>query len=79
MDRDELVENLENIFLQQQKDLYEKNKAFREANTYYVDTYYEFKEKIEKGFVFAHWDGTAETAEKIQDETKATIRCIPND
>lgn len=76
---DELVENLENIFLQQQKDLYEKNKAFREANTYYVDTYDEFKEKIEKGFVFAHWDGTAETAEKIQNETKATIRCIPND
>ena len=79
MDRDELVENLENIFLQQQKDLYEKNKAFREANTYYVDSYDEFKEKIEKGFVFAHRDGTAETAEKIQEETKATIRCIPNE
>ena len=79
MDMDELVENLENIFLQQQKDLYEKNKAFREANTYYVDTYDEFKEKIEKGFVFAHWDGTAETANKIQEETKATIRCIPNE
>jgi prolyl-tRNA synthetase len=28
--------------------------------------------------VFAHWDGTAETAAKIQDETKATIRCLPN-
>jgi prolyl-tRNA synthetase len=56
MKLEELVENLENILLQQQKDLYEKNKSFREANTYYVDTYEEFKDKIEKGFIFAHWD-----------------------
>ena len=48
MKLEDLVENLENILLQQQKDLYEKNKAFREANTYYVDTYDEFKDKIEK-------------------------------
>ena len=61
------------------KDLFEKNKAFREANTYYVNSYDEFKEKIEKGFIFAHWDGTAETAEKIQEDTKATIRCIPDE
>ena len=79
MKLEDLVDNLENILLKQQKDLYEKNKAFREANTYYVDTYDEFKGKIEKGFIFAHWDWTAETAEKIQEETKATIRCIPNE
>jgi len=48
MELENLVDNLENILLQQQKDLYEKNKAFREANTYYVNTYDEFKEKIEK-------------------------------
>jgi prolyl-tRNA synthetase len=48
MKLDELVENLENILLKQQKDLYEKNKAFRETNTYYVNSYDEFKEKIEK-------------------------------
>ncbi|MCF0177248.1 MAG: proline--tRNA ligase, partial [Bacteroidales bacterium] len=43
-----------------------------------VDTYEEFKVEIEKGgFVLAHWDGTAETEEKIKAETKATIRCIP--
>jgi prolyl-tRNA synthetase len=48
MKLDDLVEDLENILLKQQKDLYEKNKAFREANTYYVDTYDEFKENIEK-------------------------------
>jgi prolyl-tRNA synthetase len=46
-----------------------------------VDTYAEFKEKLEKepGFFLAHWDGTAETEELIQQETKATIRCIPLD
>ena len=45
-----------------------------------VDTWDDFKEQIEKGgFITAHWDGTAETEEKIKDETKATIRCIPLD
>ena len=40
----------------------------------------EFKEQIEKGgFILAHWDGTTETEEKIKEETKATIRCIPLD
>ena len=43
-----------------------------------VDTYDEFKEKIEEGgFILAHWDGSTETEEKIKEETKATIRCIP--
>ena len=43
-----------------------------------VDTYEEFKEKIEEGgFILAHWDGTTETEEKIKEDTKATIRCIP--
>ena len=43
-----------------------------------VDTYEEFKEKIEDGvFIMAHWDGTPETEELIKNETKATIRCIP--
>jgi hypothetical protein len=48
MKLEDLVENLENILLKQQKDLYEKNKAFIEANTYYVNSYDEFKDKIEK-------------------------------
>ena len=43
-----------------------------------VDSYDEFKQKIEDGgFILAHWDGTAETEELIKNETKATIRCIP--
>ena len=53
----------------------------REENTYSVDTYDEFKDIIENkgGFVLAHWDGSAETEQKIKNETKATIRCIPLD
>ena len=46
-----------------------------------VDDYNEFKEKInsEGGFFLVHWDGTAETEEKIKTDTQATIRCIPFD
>lgn len=58
------------------------NKALnnRETHTQTVDTYEEFKQKIEEGgFILAHWDGTTETEEKIKEETKATIRCIPLD
>ena len=63
-----------------QQNIYNKALAFREENTFRVDTWNEFKEQIEKGgFILAHWDGTAETEEKIKDETKATIRCIPLD
>ncbi|MCR5710688.1 MAG: proline--tRNA ligase [Bacteroidales bacterium] len=63
-----------------QKNLYDKALAFRDANIRKVDTWEEFKVEIEKGgFLLCHWDGTPETEEKIKDETKATIRCIPSD
>ena len=79
MNIEEFSENIEKMLQNIQSLLLQRNKLFREEHTYYVDSYEEFKEKIEQGFVFAHWDGTAETAEKIQNETKATIRCIPNE
>jgi prolyl-tRNA synthetase len=62
-----------------QKDMFQKALKFREQNTIPVDTWEQFKEVIASkgGFVSAHWDGTPETEEKIKDETKATIRCIP--
>lgn len=64
-----------------QKDLFEKALAFREANTFRVDTWDEFAKAFEGegggGFVLAHWDGTRETEDKISNLTKATIRCIP--
>ena len=46
-----------------------------------VDTYDEFKRVLDDkgGFILAHWDGSPETEERIKNETKATIRCIPVD
>jgi prolyl-tRNA synthetase len=61
-----------------QKNIYRKAYDFRSTRIVTVDTYDEFKEKIEDGlFILAHWDGTAETEERVKEETKATIRCIP--
>lgn len=61
-----------------QQNIYQKALDYRTQHTITVDTYKEFKEKIEDGgFILAHWDGTPETEEKIKEETKATIRCIP--
>lgn len=63
-----------------QENLLKRSKDFRVNNTHSVDSYQEFKEKIDAGgFFMAHWDGTKETEEKIKNETQATIRCIPLD
>ena len=71
---DEVVRLLDDI----QSNLFKKALAHRESMTRTVETYDEFKKEIEKGgFILAHWDGTTETEEKIKEETKATIRCIP--
>jgi prolyl-tRNA synthetase len=62
-------------------DMYAKAMAFREENTYRIDSWDDFVKQFEGegggGFVLAHWDGTAETEAKISEATKATIRCIP--
>lgn len=62
-----------------QENIYRKALDFRTANTRKTDSYEEFKRLLdeEPGFILAHWDGTPETEERIKDETKATIRCIP--
>ncbi|MDR0729205.1 MAG: proline--tRNA ligase [Prevotellaceae bacterium] len=71
---------IEELLPQIQKNIYKKALDFREKNTFIVDSYEEFKQRIENGgFFLCHWDGTAETEEKIKEETKATIRCIPFD
>ena len=63
-----------------QANIYTKALNHRLSMTTKVDTWEEFKAQIEKGgFILAHWDGTTETEEKIKEETKATIRCIPLD
>jgi prolyl-tRNA synthetase len=61
-----------------QQNIFQKAADFRASVTREVDTYEDFKIEIEKGgFILAHWDGTPETEDRIKDETKATIRCIP--
>ena len=62
-----------------QFDLFKAAKTRRENMTSEVESYEEFKSVlVEKGgFIYAHWDGTSETEERIKNETKATIRCIP--
>ena len=76
----EFIDYIVSLLNEIQVNIYQKALKFREENTYRVDTWDEFKDQIEKGgFILAHWDGTAETEEKIKDETKATIRCIPLD
>ncbi len=61
-----------------QNSLFEKARAYRDAGLKTADSYDEFKQMIEQpGFIRAHWDGTRDTEDKIQEETKATIRCIP--
>ena len=64
-----------------QQELFDRAKAYRDANTFEVNSYADFKKQIEEpgGFLWAHWDGTKETETKIAEETKATIRCIPFD
>ena len=63
-----------------QQNIYDKALAARDARIRKCDDWEEFKEEIKKGgFLLCHWAGTAETEQKIKDETKATIRCIPVD
>ncbi|HSV75528.1 MAG TPA: proline--tRNA ligase [Bacteroidales bacterium] len=62
-----------------QENLLQKAAKFRETNTSKADTWDEFIDILDNrgGFVLAHWDGSPETEEKIKQESKATIRCIP--
>jgi prolyl-tRNA synthetase len=69
-----------NILLNEiQDNIYNKAKIYRDNNITKADTWEEFVKLLDEkgGFISAHWDGTAETEEKIKELTKATIRCIP--
>jgi len=75
-----VVEHIKSLLDEIQANIFDRALKFRGDNTFKVDTWDDFKSQIERGgFISAHWDGTAETEEKIKDETKATIRCIPLD
>lgn len=75
---DEVVARVKDLLVDIQSNIYKKAVDFRKEMTTEVSSYDEFKQLLDGkgGFVKAHWDGTAETEEKIKDETKATIRCI---
>jgi len=77
--QDNVVEVVSALLEDIQDNLYNRAISFRKEHTTDVNTFEEFKSAIENrgGFVSAHWDGTAETEEKIKELTKATIRCIP--
>ena len=71
-------ERVEKLLQDIQQNLFEQALKRREEGRRAVNSFDEFKAALEKGgFVYAHWDGTAETEQKIKEETKATIRCIP--
>ena len=76
---DTAVEKIEALLVEIQENIYQKAKDHQQAHITSVDSYEEFKELLESkgGFFAAHWDGTRETENRIKEETKATIRCIP--
>ncbi len=75
----EVEERVTGLMIEIQKNLFHRALDFRRDHTTQVSTYDEFKEVLETqgGFILAYWDGTTETEERIKQETKATIRCIP--
>nr|WP_321222310.1 proline--tRNA ligase [uncultured Psychroserpens sp.] len=78
---DNLVSTVETLLKTIQNELFSKALNFRDTHITEVDDFETFKTVLESktGFISAHWDGTAETEQKIKELTKATIRCIPMD
>jgi len=76
---DNLATYVESMLVDIQQNLFNKAKTYGEGHTTNADTWEEFEKVLDEkgGFVYAHWDGTAETEEAIKEKTKATIRCIP--
>ena len=81
VNQDNVVDYVANLLEEIQQNIFNKSLKFREDSTTRVDSYDEFKRVLDEkpGFILEHWDGTPETEERIKDETKATIRCIPLD
>ncbi len=75
----ELARAIPSQLEQMQRDLFARALDFREKNTYRLDRYDDFKRRIDdpSGFFWIHWCGSRECEERLQAETKATIRCIP--
>ena len=77
---DGIVERVQTLLDDIQRNLFEKARAYRDAHIFECDNYDEFKKRVKDGgFFLCHWDGTAETEAKIKEDTQATIRCVPFD
>ncbi len=78
---DEVISKIEFLLEDIQRNIYQKAADYRDAHITRVDTYEDFKQLLEEkgGFISAHWDGSLDTENRIKEETKATIRCIPID
>jgi prolyl-tRNA synthetase len=76
---DGIADTVKSLLEEIQQNMYNKALAFRTENIREVDNWGDFVNTLDEkaGFISAHWDGTAETEEKIKEQTKATIRCIP--
>ena len=78
IERAQIIQYVKDTLAEQQSAMLDAARERTESSSHYVDSWDEFTATIDAGgFVYAHWDGTAETEAKIQEETKATIRCIP--
>ena len=78
---DSVLEHIPKLLNDIQANILQKAIRFKEENTFYIDKWDDFIRTLDDkgGFIMAHWDGTAETEDRIKEETKATIRCIPFD
>ena len=79
VDQAGLTEHIESLLAEIQQALYDRAKEFRDTHTYTAETYDEFKTQVQLGFVRAYFDGDRKDEDRIQDETKSTVRCIPFD
>lgn len=77
--REDLPSRLPQLLEQIQADMLERAIRFREDNTRSCSDYEEFKLLVEekRGFIVSPWCGNSECEEKVKNDTKATIRCLP--
>jgi prolyl-tRNA synthetase len=75
--RDTLKQALPALLIDIQASLLARATQFRDANTFDVTSYDQLKEAVSKGFARGWWAGTSEDEKRIQEETKATLRCLP--
>ena len=75
----DLAGTIEKLLVEIHQSMFDKALAFRRANTHEAKDYEGFKKAVETGFAYAYWCGSSECEEKIKEETRATVRCIPLD